>query len=600
MTMEWLAKRYAIGLDIGDGESCLAWTDTEDHTEPVVYTRPVTQERSVLTATARARDGAWVFGEQALMVGDAVQFTVNVKRPPETDLQTPDSVLFAQLLLGEFFTRHPELRDDCHVVVGHPSGWPAGAVDIYRRALTSSTVPVSLLSESQSALVHVWERDTDGPLDNVLIVDVGSSTTDFTIIRDLEPRNIPLGADVGCREIDAELATSAMAALGGKPAFQRAMDRPDAAMLLRLACRRAKEAQFSGATFILHDRPEALDPALAPIFDLATGWLRTQDIKHLVARTGGWADRFEALLTEVRAWLTVPPALLVLTGGGSRMDVVAARCRAVFPESDLDHDPEPSFSVARGLAGAGRHQARVARFRQEMTGLPQIPEVEEAIREHTLTTFEETKQVVLARLRAAKTADWSKEVDSLPSSEADAQRTENGLDRIIRPHAEAICRRYGIDVEIGTSIKLTPGRMFTLNYVGRIAVASTSPQVLSAAASSGRPAVPINPATVQLLAKAVAGGVAAVRQHGFAAAVGRGARVGGKYALITGGVVAAGLAIAVGTDKVMDVRHRKAFLATVEAAELPNEFVADLVADLSSEISRVVNESVAPLLKLVS
>jgi hypothetical protein len=45
--------RYAVGLDIGDGESCLAWAPL-DRSEPTqIYARPRSGERSIVTAMAQ-------------------------------------------------------------------------------------------------------------------------------------------------------------------------------------------------------------------------------------------------------------------------------------------------------------------------------------------------------------------------------------------------------------------------------------------------------------------------------------------------------------------------------------------------------------------
>jgi hypothetical protein len=363
-----------------------------------------------------------------------------------------------------------------------------------------------------------------------------------------------------------------------------------------LACRRAKEAQFSGSTFVLHDQPRALDPALAPIFDLAAGTLRAADIKHLVNRPDGWADRFRALLHEARERLSRPPALIVLTGGGSRMDVVATCCRDVFPESGIDIDREPSFSVARGLAVAARQRARVARFHREMVALPQIPDVEQAVREHTVATFAEAKRRLLERLRASATDNWPAVLRSMPGADAGAQDTEDFLDRTIRPYAEKICVRYGIDIELGASVKLTPPRVSTLDYLGRM----TPQAVALTPTGSDMAQIVRNPNAARLAYKAVTGSVAAVRQQGLRQAVQQGARAGGKYLVITAAVATVVYGAAWTTGFVIDKRERGKVLALVERAELPDEFVALLVTDLSTQISRAVDDGVAPLLNLVS
>ena len=182
-------------------------------------------------------------------------------------LGVPDAVLFAHAFLGEFFAAHPDVHDSCQVLIGCPTGC-AEARAAYLRFLRTSDLQVALLPESQSALVHVWDLRRRQPVadgqpsdvDNVLVLDIGSSTVDVTMVTDLEPVNIEVGTELGCADIDRELADLAQTALAADPAFQVAMMPDDAAALLRMACRRAKEAQFTGQELLLHDRQDCAEP----------------------------------------------------------------------------------------------------------------------------------------------------------------------------------------------------------------------------------------------------------------------------------------------------------------------------------------------------
>jgi hypothetical protein len=58
--------RYVIGLDIGDGESCLGWAPL-DRSEPTrIYARPCSGERSIVTAMAQSTSGA----QRRRLIGD--------------------------------------------------------------------------------------------------------------------------------------------------------------------------------------------------------------------------------------------------------------------------------------------------------------------------------------------------------------------------------------------------------------------------------------------------------------------------------------------------------------------------------------------------
>jgi molecular chaperone DnaK (HSP70) len=116
------------------------------------------------------------------------------------------------------------------------------------------------MPESQSALLHVRDRGHDErQLERVPVVDIGSSTTDFTIVEDFSPRNLVVGAALGCRQIDEQLAGLVRAALHHDPAVMEALTAPGGMDFLLLACRWAKEAQFSGVSRRLMDLRESCE-----------------------------------------------------------------------------------------------------------------------------------------------------------------------------------------------------------------------------------------------------------------------------------------------------------------------------------------------------
>ncbi|MGH3613640.1 MAG: hypothetical protein ACRDRK_13825 [Pseudonocardia sp.] len=596
--------RYVVGLDIGDGESCLVWLEAaEPEADATIYARTKPVERSVLTALARERGtGAVVFGEAALLIGDAIQFEVNFKRVPTGSLSTPDAVLFAQAFLDEFFQAHPEVRASCYVLVGHPTGWPDTARNDYQRFLQTTDVRLALLPESQSALVHVWDlrrrrlAETGQPydVDNVLVVDIGSSTVDVTMVTDLDPVNIGAGAELGCRDIDEDLARQSSAALAGDAAFGAAMTAPDAAMMLQLACRRAKEAQFTGQSLMLHDLPGALAPRFRAILGLAAGWLRAQDVPLQVEHR--WAPRFRDLLIEVRDKLERPPEVVVLTGGGSRMPITRHVCTEVFPDATMEMDDAPAFSVGRGLASAGRHRLQALRFRRAATGVATIPEVTQALREATVAAFSTLRDNTVQAMRNSDESTWQALIESPPGMEDVARTLEQAVDRTVRPLVDRVCDAYdipGARRDLGT--RLAPPRMFTMDLVNRVK------------AIPGRPDWSIDdfrgfsPLVARFITQSAAKGAgqAALGAAGIVAKLRGGLKGGGQAALIVG-AVAATAAASVWTWKTVERQaKRRHALAELAVMELPADVITSLEQDLSGEIARVVEERVAPLERMV-
>lgn len=393
-----------VGLDLGDGETTLAWTTENGEADIRVFQRASTGERGVLTAMARAAtDRRRLLGEEAVYAAGAAEFNLNFKqRPDPASLETPEAVLFIQALIAEFLAaRAEESTARTTMVVGHPTGWPEEVVDAYARYLRHPRIRTRLLPESQAALVHVRRHPGEQPPNHrVLVVDIGSSTTDFTVITDRSPRSLALGADFGCRRIDFQVADLVTERFKDHEVLRAAVDEDGGRQFLLLACRRAKEAQFSGTQAEILNLP--VNPRFRPIVDLAWAWLRFVEIPTLVAAPGGWVDEFRALLTEaLRLMDDTGPDQVVLTGGGSRMPFTRRICQDVFPDAVIENDPEPAFSVARGLALAGHTELRLERFRAALAALLDEPDLAELCREHIVQGFAEIRQDLLRRVRKA-------------------------------------------------------------------------------------------------------------------------------------------------------------------------------------------------------
>ena len=479
--------RYVIGLDIGDGESSLAWAPL-DRSEPArIYARPRSGERSIVTAMAQSPTGAGrprLIGDEAVTSRGARHFSVNFKTAPDMlGPGTPAAVLFAQALLTEFREQYPEVFRDGVALVGHPAGWPAEAVTAYARHLALLGLPVRLMPESQSALLHVRDRGrNDELLERVLIVDIGSSTTDVTIVEDLTPRNLPVGAALGCRRIDEQLAGLVRAALHHDAELTAALTADGGPDFLLLACRWAKEAQFSGVSRRIMDLRESCEERLRPIVATAWTWLLDLEIPRTVAAAGGWGEDFRAVLTEVAELLgDRPPQLVVLTGGGSRMPLVDRLCREVFPASRVERDEDPAFAVARGLVSSGQYRAGVERFRRDIATLIQAPETEETVRAEALLALHTMKDRVAAEMLEARgsAADLANHI-KFGMYEA-TRALADCLDFYLSMRVERICRRYGL-ADHRVRLDLTLPDLFTeqldrilgrVDQAGRLAEHST-------------------------------------------------------------------------------------------------------------------------------
>ena len=377
------------GFDLGDGESAVARTgDTGQGTPAVVE---VEGSRVVLTAWALMKSGEVRIGENAARSASAAMRSAARFKGRFLDRQSDSAAL-----IRDFSARVLEsLRDSGELVggesgnrfcIGCPAGWDAEARARYRRIFDTLGCPApKVVSESRAVMVGSVQSNSlrdyvDLRTKSVLVVDIGSSTTDFAYI---------------CKGRESEIRTGGEVSLGGGIMDELLLERcvaasPDEAALRRvfaesepwrvdceLRARRLKERYFSApkearaagelteSVMIRYDEPL--------LFDL------TMDEKAAAALTEGAAPQlggrsfrevFCEGLREVRGSIgEEPPELLFLTGGVSRMDAVAAWCREVFPEAVIYTDREPEFSVARGLAWCGRIDDELRRFREEVAAL---------------------------------------------------------------------------------------------------------------------------------------------------------------------------------------------------------------------------------------
>ncbi|QOV38579.1 hypothetical protein IM697_09480 [Streptomyces ferrugineus] len=456
-----------IGLDLGDGETTLAWTTRNGEGDIHIFQRQSTRERSVLTAMARAAtDRRRLLGEEAVYAAGAAEFSLNFKQGPDpVRFETPEAVLFVQSLLAEFLATQSERAEETEetakptMVVGHPAGWSPEVIKAYGKHLKLDGIRTRLLPESQAALVHVRRPGAaadaadrsiaEQPRDSrVLVVDIGSSTTDFTLITDMEPHSLPLGADFGCRRIDFQVADLVTERLRDNEILRDALAADGGREFLLLACRRAKEAQFTGTEADILRQP--VNPRFKPIVRLAWGWLRSLEIPELVAAPGGWAEEFGALLAQARRLMAdKDPDQVVLTGGGSRMPFTRRICAEIFPTAVVENDPEPAFSVARGLALAGHTELRLERFRAALAALLDEPELGELCEEHITEGFAELQRRLIREVRTMRDAPGGDEARTRQLVEGEGEplaitELRHALNQRLGERVSSLCREHGV------------------------------------------------------------------------------------------------------------------------------------------------------------
>ena len=402
--------RY-YGFDLGDAESAVSYLNKSDVTPPRVIT--VGEVGSFVTAYARRRNGSLVIGEAACYDPDAAERKIRFKSRFLTDTGSRrDIKSFAAGVLGELYMSGDLVKgEDVCFYVGCPAGWDKTARERYRELFEEAGYPpVRIISESRAALVSAcqskhFQVGYDILSKPVLVVDIGSSTTDFAYI-------------MGGKEV--ELQTAGEVALGGglmdEVVLECALESSVRGSRIRdifeqsppwksyceFAARRLKEKYFADEEFwkdndciqsviISYEKPVRLQLFMNK---------RTADrvLYEGIRQLGGksFKDVFMASLVQVREKIQGDqPELVFLTGGVSRLPAIRDWCREAFPESVVITGAEPEFSVCRGLAWSGRIDEELRHFRSEIRELVNSSVVERIVAGHIEELYHSTVDMLV-------------------------------------------------------------------------------------------------------------------------------------------------------------------------------------------------------------
>lgn len=389
-------NRY-YGFDLGDAESAVSRLDS-DKEKPQVLT--VCGVRSLVTAYARLMSGEVLIGEKACYAADAVRRRLRFKSHFLTDKEAEGDIrCFAAGVLSELYTSGELTEDeDCCIYIGCPAGWNPNTRERYREIFERCGYPpLKIISESRAALVSACQsRHLQVGYDilsrPVLIVDIGSSTTDFAYI---------------CSGQEAEIRTAGEVALGGglmdRMLLDMAVEQSKQADRIRkifaesepwqsyceFTARRLKEKYYSDVDYwkdnacvdsvlIQYDRPIRLTLRMD---EEISGRLLHGRSDLLGGRS--FYDVFRESLENVRDHISgEAPEIICLTGGVSKLPDIRDWCMAVFPDAVVVADADPEFSVSRGLAWCGKIDDELRSFKEDLAELEASDTVEKIVEAH--------------------------------------------------------------------------------------------------------------------------------------------------------------------------------------------------------------------------
>ena len=386
------------GFDLGDAESAVARAGSGEGEVPEII--PVGGVGSFVTAYASLMDGTLLIGEAACYRPDAVLRKIRFKSRFLNDPSSPSDIRnFASGVLGELYGSGALSRgEDSCFYIGCPAGWDAHVREDYREIFERAGYPpAKIVSESRAALVASCQSKhlqigQDILSKPVLVVDIGSSTTDFAYVcggREVEMRTageVTLGGGV----MDELLLERSVSASADAEEIRRVFAESEPwKNYSEFAARRLKEKYFTDREYwkehecretllIQYDRPVRLTLLMNEEIEEV---LLHGKSEHLGGNS--FYDVFMRSLRDVYSGITGDkPELVFLTGGVSKLPSIRGWIRECFPEAVVITGLEPEYSVARGLAYCGRIDSELREFRREIEELKNSKVIDRIVEEH--------------------------------------------------------------------------------------------------------------------------------------------------------------------------------------------------------------------------
>lgn len=368
--------RY-LGLDIGDGESAVALLEENSLIEPVI--QPIDGVNSIISVVGMAGTEVRV-GEKALLDRKVVHLRSRFKSRYLHSLDAErDIERFAFGIKRALEADDPALfNKDTYVTVGCPAGWKKEDRERYASIMQKAGFNnVHIVSESRAAFFYArYAQGLNVAPDllnkTTLVIDIGSSTTDFAYIINGRESDIGTFGDIslGGGLIEACMLQKAIHRSPDKTRIEEVFEESSSwKNRCEIVARRLKEQYFLSeehwrtnpcvaSETIYYDEPVKIRFELNE--DIMADIISTP-LKELNGAT--FLECLSDLLRHANNCTKEnPPQLIILTGGASRMAFFQSACQQEFPSSQIVICPEPEFSIAKGLAYAGRVDKQLEDF----------------------------------------------------------------------------------------------------------------------------------------------------------------------------------------------------------------------------------------------
>ncbi len=374
-----------IGFDLGHGETAIGRAYNRSMREPEIL--DFRGEKSFVTAVAKDKSGIKIGADavnlaalQTAFLGPKPNVWVKFKdRDFSNESVTEPTELFTQALM-KGLTEEKKIQGlkKSRFIVGCPSGWNQQTREDYKNLFQNAGLKtVRIVPESRAALMTALEQgylSLEAARSSVLIVDIGSSTTDFTYCQNLEAEDV--GHNVlGSGLLDTEIFKLNLERQKHRKKIDKLIERyPHYRPVMEYWCRLAKEQYFTGnETPVEIIKRLPIDNGI--LFEIRLDKSdadRIMSTRIAALNDFTWPDAFKfAVKDAVEKLGGRAPETVLLTGGASRLPLIAPACEKAFPEAKVVQGAEPEFAIARGLAWLGRFEYMHDSFKRAVAELLQ-------------------------------------------------------------------------------------------------------------------------------------------------------------------------------------------------------------------------------------
>ena len=469
-----------VGFDLGHGETALGRAFGGAVREPEIL--EFRGERSFVTAIAKTKDGVKIGADAVNLsyMDESADVWVKFKSRAlaQESTKTPTK-LFAKTLIGAL-TDEGTIKGakKSRFIIGCPSGWGEDTRGHYKDLFKAAGLKnVRIVAESRAALMTALEQNyisIEDARDAVLIIDIGSSTTDFTYCRNLDAEDV--GHNVlGSGLLDSEIFELNLARQKSRKQIEKLIKRyPHYRPIMEYWCRLAKEAYFTG-----EDKPVEMIKRLpingGILFEIR---IDKTDANQILSRPlaalndYSWQEAFDYALSEtIEALGGRAPETVLLTGGASRLPLVLPAAKKAFPKAKVVRGSEPEFAIARGLSWLGRFEFLHASFKtavadtlseggavhgkahkaSQALGEKIAPVLVDAMTQNCITpvfqewrsgqikSFEDAELALSARVK-----DWLEGESAAANLKPVIEQWFAQLQRDIETHTDPLCRDHGL------------------------------------------------------------------------------------------------------------------------------------------------------------